>query len=106
MMPALIGNQPCVPEYAVHKWEARSEWLRTCKDGVALVLREPVLGFSRNSVTKEYLSQLNGGSCRVVLHQRHPFDTLVSLYSSFTKNHPVPGGMSKEDAQRFMEERK
>merc|ERR1711957_1030869 len=85
-------------------WRVMPNWRSQCDDGVVVFLRNPVRELSHDDVLREYLAELHGGTCQLVLHQRHPFDTLTSMYRSFTKNHVLPPGLTPEEETRELQE--
>ena len=57
--------------------------------------------FVNHSVIKQELAEAS--SCKLMVHIRHPFDTLVSMYNSFTTdNHPY---RNKKGTPKYIEEK-
>ena len=81
-------------------WHVDKGLLKNCNHGFVILLRSPINpSLIRNSIAERYLS--GAASCTAIFQLRHPWDTLVSMYNSFTSTHPPPPSLSKSQAAAF-----
>ena len=83
-----------------HVWRFDSAFLKHCPHGVIFFLRSPVLpSLMENPIAMRYMSATQ--SCSAIFQLRHPFDTLVSMFNSFTATHPPPPSFSESQAAEY-----
>jgi len=99
-----VGHDACMGNRVNNPWGVMPGWQSQCDDGLVVFLRKPVRDLSRDDILNKYLVELHGGTCQVVLHQRHPFDTLTSMYLSFTANHVLAPGQSPEEEKHELQQ--
>lgn len=83
-----------------HVWRYDSGLIKHCPHGIIMFLRTPVLpSLVENTIAARYLGATQ--SCSAIFQLRHPFDTLVSMFNSFTATHPPPPSFSASQSAEY-----